>query len=86
VDPGPLCAISHLKGPDFVVTLQCQGDFVETSKQPGAPARINLEAVPLSCWRGDRLFLEIDTDTPRPLREFDLCGKAIDNLLVDDDG
>src|SRR6202048_265797 len=86
MDPGPRCAISRLKGLDFLVALQCQGDFIETSEQSGAPARIDLEAGPLSCWRGDGLFLEIDADTPCPLCEFDLRGKAVDNLLVDDDG
>src|SRR5450631_518178 len=86
MDPGPLRAVRRLKGPNFVVALQRQRDFVETFEQPGAPPRVDLETVPFSRGRGDGLLLQIDADTPCPLRVLDLRRKAVDDLLVDDDG
>src|SRR6202171_41236 len=86
MDPGPLRAVRRLKGPDFVVALQRQRDLVETFEQPVAPPRVDLETVPFSRGRGDGLLLQIDANTPCPLRVLDLRRKAVDNLLVDHDG
>src|SRR5260370_31757394 len=85
MDPWPRCAVSDLKGPDFVVALQRQCDFIEPLQQAFATSRINLEPMRLSGRRNDRLFLEIDADAPRALRDLDLRREAIDNRLVDDD-
>ena len=60
MDPRPRCAVGGLKGPDFVIALQRQRNFVEPLQQAFAPSRINLEPVRLSGRRNDRLFLEID--------------------------
>jgi hypothetical protein len=46
--PWPLDAVIRLKGADFVVAPQGQGDLIKTSKQAGAPARIDLEPMPLA--------------------------------------
>ena len=48
MDPRPLSAVSRLKGANFPVALQCQGDFIKTSKQPGATARIDLKPMTLA--------------------------------------
>ena len=85
MDPGPLRPVGRLKGADFVVALQCQRDFVETFQQAFAPARIDRKLVPLSRRRDDRLLLQVDADAPGPLGLLHLRGKAIDDLLVDDD-
>ncbi len=85
MDPRPLDAVSRLKDANFMISLQGKGDFVEPPKQPGATARIDLETVPFSRGRCNRLCLEIDTDMPGSLGVLDLRGKAIDNFLVDYD-
>jgi len=85
MDPWPRCAVSGLKGPDLVIPLQRQRNLVEPLQQAFAPPRINLEPVRFSGRRNDRLFLEIDGDAPRALRDRDLRGEPIDNRLVDDD-
>ena len=86
MDPGPLRAVRRLKGPDFVVALQRQQDFIKTFEQSGSPPRVDLETVSFSRGRRDGLLLQIDADTPCPLRVLDLRRQSIDNLLVDDDG
>src|SRR5882757_6943314 len=85
MNPGPRRPVGSLKASDFVVPLQCQRYLVQTLQETFPPARIDLEIVPLSRRRSDRLRLKIDADPPCPLRGFDLRGKAIDDLLVDDD-
>src|SRR6267142_315731 len=84
MDPGPFRPVGRLKGADFVIALQCQRDFIETFQQAGATARIDCKIVPLSRRRDDRLLLQVDADTPGTLGLLHLGGKAIDNLLVDD--
>src|SRR5665213_1979654 len=84
MNPRSLGSVRGLKGADFVVALQCQRDFIKALKQPRPTARINLETMPLSRRRGDRLFLEIDADASCALGKSDLRGKPVDNLLVDD--
>src|SRR5580692_13185564 len=79
-------AIRCLESLDFIVAPQRLQDLIEALKKTGAAARIDLKTVFGSRRRCDRLRLQIDADPPRPLREFDLGGKPVDNLLVDDDG
>src|ERR1700693_5059616 len=86
MNPRPRVAVDRLKGADFLVALQRQCDLIESFEKSGAAARIDLKTVNFSGRRRDRLRLQIDADPPRPLRMLDLRGKAIDNLLVDNDG
>src|SRR5579871_5029478 len=85
VNPGPRGPVAGLKGANFVVALQRQCDLVEALQKTGAPARIDLEAMHLPRWRGDRLLFEIDSDAARALAVLDFHGEGIDNLLVDHD-
>jgi len=68
MNPGPRRPVGSLKASDFVVALQRQRNLVETLQETFPPARINLEIVPLSRRRSDRLRLKIDADPPCPLR------------------
>ena len=45
MDPWPRGAVGGLEGPDFVVALQRQRDFIEPLQQAFAPPRIDLETV-----------------------------------------
>src|SRR5262249_22393929 len=60
--------------------------FIEPLEKTLAPARIDLEAVPLPQGRGDRLRFQIDTDATCALRRFDLGRKTIDDVFVHNDG
>jgi hypothetical protein len=60
MDPRPRGAVDRLKGPDFIIALQCQCNLIETSEQPGTAAGVDLETMPLSGRRGDGLLLEIN--------------------------
>src|SRR5712691_3741617 len=86
MNPGPRHPVGSLKALDFVVALQCQRHLVQPLQQAFAPSRIDLETVPLSRRRDDRLCFQIDRDPPCPLRRLDLRGKSIDDRLVDRDG
>src|SRR5580658_5986245 len=83
--PWPILAVGDLEGADFGVALQRQLDLVEAFQQPGAAARIDLEAMDLSGRGRDGLLFQIDRDAPRPLAVLDFHGEPIDNLLVDHD-
>ena len=48
MNPRPLGSVGGLKGADFVIALQCQSDLVETFKQAGAAAWINLETMDIA--------------------------------------
>src|SRR5437868_14442045 len=86
MNPGPRDAVSRLKSANFVVALQCQCHFIEALQQAITPAWIDFESVRLAHRRSNRLSLEIDADPSRALRELNLRGQAIDNLLDDDNG
>jgi hypothetical protein len=85
MNPGPRYAIRSLKRLDFVVALQCQRDLVEPLQQAFAPPWINLEGVPLSGRRDDRLCLEVDAHSSGALGRFNFGCKGVDDLLVDHD-
>src|SRR5229473_4925359 len=86
MDPGPRFAVGRLESANFMVALQRQRNLVETLQQAFASARINFEPMLFARRRDNRLPLQINADPSRPLREPDLGGQAIDNLLVDDNG
>src|SRR2546430_6903567 len=86
MDPRPRRTVGGLKGPDVIVALQCQHHLIEALQQPFAPAGIDLEAVRLPGRRDNRLRLQIDRDPAGALGDLDLGRKAIDDVLVDDDG
>src|SRR5882757_7659589 len=83
--PGPPRTIGRLKGSNFTIPLQRQRDLVEALQQALAAARINLEGVPLSGWRYDRLRLEIDADLARALRRLDVGRERVDDLFLNHD-
>src|SRR4029077_154691 len=85
MDPWPRRAVGGLEGPNFVVTLQRQHHLIKPLQQAFSPARVYLETMRLSRRRSNRLRLEIDTDPPSALGNFDFRRKAIDYFLVDDD-
>src|SRR5579871_5406092 len=86
MNPRPLGAVGGLKGANFGVALQRELDFIEALQEPGAAARIDLKAMHLSGWRGDRLLLQVDRHAACALTLLDFNRKTIDDLLVDDDG
>src|SRR6202023_1255068 len=77
--------IGGLKGAYLVVALQCERDFIEAVQETRAEARIDLEAMHSSRWRGDRLLFQIDGDAPSALAVFDFHREPVDNFLIDGD-
>src|SRR3954451_16957890 len=85
MDPWPRGPVGGLEGPDFVVALQRQCDFIEALQQAFAPPGVDVETDLFSRRRDNRLRLEIDADWSCALREFDFGGEAIDDRLIHDD-
>src|SRR3979409_1199604 len=85
MDPWPRCAVGGLEGLDFVIALQRQRNFIKPLQQALTSSRIDLKVVRLSGRRNNRLRFEVDADAPRALRDLDLRGETLGDLLVDHD-